>query len=263
MSSLDRDGVRIAYGVHGEGGEGLPLLLSHGFASSSAMWSPNVGAIAADRPVVTWDVRGHGASDSPEDPGRYTESASVDDMAAVLDACGIERAAVGGLSLGGYLSLAFHARHPERVDALLLFDTGPGYRSAAPREQWNRWAIAQAEAFEAEGLAALSSSSEVQRGDHDPVGLSRAARGILVQTTSAVIDSLASIHVPTLVVVGAEDRPFLAAADYLASRIPGAHKVVLEGAGHASNLDQPDAFNEAVIDFLAACDPEGRDAGLA
>ncbi len=250
MRFLDRDGVRIAYDVHGEESPGMPLLLSHGFSSSSAMWAPNLDALVVDRPVLTWDVRGHGESESPEDPSRYTEAASVGDMEAVLDACGVERAAVGGLSLGGYLSLAFHVQHPDRVGALLLFDTGPGYRSAESREQWNRWAATQAEAFDAEGLGALSTSSEVRRGAHNPAGLSRAARGILVQRTSAVIDSLPSIDVPALVLVGAEDAPFLTAADYMAARIPGATKVVLPDAGHASNLDQPDAFNHAVRTFL-------------
>jgi pimeloyl-ACP methyl ester carboxylesterase len=247
---LDRDGVRIAYELHGEGGAGPPLLLSHGYSSSAAMWAPNIEALAADRPVLTWDIRGHGESDSPDDPRLYTEVVSIQDMAAVLDACGVERAAVGGLSLGGYLSLAFHAQHRERVDALLLFDTGPGYRSVKSREQWNRWAHAQADTFEAEGLDALSSSSEVRRGRHDPAGLAHAARGILVQRTSAVIDSLRTIEVPTLVLVGAEDAPFLTAAQYLATRIPEATKVVLADAGHASNLDQPVAFNRAVRDFL-------------
>jgi pimeloyl-ACP methyl ester carboxylesterase len=238
MRYLDRDGVRIAYDLQGEGSPGMPLLLSHGFSSSSAMWAPNLDALVTDRPVLTWDVRGHGESESPEDPSRYTEAASIEDMEAVLDGCGVERAAVGGLSLGGYLSLA------------LLFDTGPGYRSDESREQWNRWAAAQAEAFDAEGLGALSTSSEVRRGAHNPAGLSRAARGILVQRTSTVIDSLPSIDVPALVLVGAEDAPFLTAADYMAARIPGATKVVLADAGHASNLDQPDAFNQAVRTFL-------------
>ncbi len=252
MRFLDRDGVRVAYDVHGQDRGRTPLLLSHGYSSSSAMWAPNLDALAADRLVLTWDVRGHGASDSPEDPSRYTEAASVEDMVAVLEACGVERAAVGGLSLGGYLSLAFHAEHRDRVEALLLFDTGPGFRRVAPREQWNRFAIAQAEAFEAEGLAALSSSGEVRRGAHDPAGLALAARGILVQHTSTVIDSLASIEVPTLVLVGAQDAPFLTAADYMASRIAAARKVVLDDAGHASNLDQPAEFSRVVQEFLRA-----------
>lgn len=250
MRSIDRDGVRIAYDVHGAPSDALPLLLSHGYASSSSMWAPNLEALSAGRLVITWDVRGHGESDAPEDPSRYSEAASVEDMAAVLDACGVTHAAVGGLSLGGYLSLAFHASHPARVGALLLFDTGPGYRSEAARAQWNRWAIAQAEAFETEGLAALSASGEVRRGAHDSGGLARAARGILVQHTSTVIDSLPSIRVPALVLVGADDAPFVAAADYMASRIPTATLVVLADAGHASNLDQPDAFDAAVLTFL-------------
>jgi pimeloyl-ACP methyl ester carboxylesterase len=261
MRFLDRDGVRIAFDVHGEGCAGLPLLLSHGYSSSSAMWAPNLAALASDRRVLTWDVRGHGESDSPEDPARYTEAASVEDMAAVLDACGVRRAAVGGLSLGGYLSLAFHAAHRDRVGALLLIDTGPGFRRAESREQWNRWAIERAEAFEAEGLDALSSSSEVRQGNHDPAGLARAARGILTQATSAVIDSLASIAVPTLVLVGAEDAPFLTAADYMAAKIPTATKVVLPGAGHASNLDRPEDFNREVRGFLRTVpDEAGTDS---
>jgi len=248
---LDRDGVRIAYDVHGAPQPALPLLLSHGYSASAAMWAPNLVALSAERQVITWDFRGHGASDSPDDPARYSEAASVGDMAAILDACNVERAAIGGLSLGGYVSLAFRLRHPHRVGALLLFDTGPGYRSEEGRAQWNRWANAQADAFDAEGLGALSSSSEVRRGAHDPRGLALAARGILVQATSEVIDALPSIGVPTLVLVGANDAPFLAAADYMASKIPSATKVVLDGAGHASNLDRPDAFNAAVTAFLA------------
>ena len=173
-------------------------------------------------------------------------------MAAILDACGIARAAVGGLSLGGYLSLAFHAQRPERVSALLLFDTGPGYRSDEARETWNRWAVDQAESFEAEARTTRAPTDETGPR-HDPAGLAHAARGILAQHSSAVIDSLPSIAVPTLVLVGAEDAPFRTAATYMASRIPGATEVVLEGAGHVSNLDCPGAFNAAVLAFLERC----------
>jgi pimeloyl-ACP methyl ester carboxylesterase len=249
---LDRDGVAIAYEVHGAGSEGLPLLLSHGYAASSAMWAPNLEALSSDRRVVTWDMRGHGHSASPADPSRYTREDSVADMAAVLDACGIERAAVAGLSLGGYLSLAFHLTHPRRVGALLLFDTGPGYKREEPRARWNAFADARADAFERDGAGALGDSPETVPGPHDPRGLALAARGILTQRDAAVIESLASVRVPTLVLVGAEDTPFLDAADYMASRIPGATKVVVPGAGHAANIDQPCLFDDAVITFLAA-----------
>jgi pimeloyl-ACP methyl ester carboxylesterase len=250
MDSLERDGATIAYEIHGAPSTRLPLLLTHGFGASSAMWVPNLPALAEDRQVITWDVRGHGGSTASDEPGRYTQAASVDDMAAVLDAVGAPQAAVGGLSLGGYLSLAFHLAHPDRVGALLLFDTGPGYRDDEGRERWNQWARSQAERLERHGLAALEDSPERRRGAHDPNGLALAARGILTQRTSAVIDSLPTIAVPTLVLVGSDDRPFLAAADYMARRIPGATRRVIEGAGHASNIDRPDEFDAAVLSFL-------------
>ncbi len=180
-------------------------------------------------------------------------------MRAVLDACGVERAAIGGLSLGGYLSLAFHVVHPQRVSALLLFDTGPGYKDDVARQRWNSWALARADSFDSEGLAALGTSSEVRMGPHDPRGLACAARGILTQQTSEVIHSLPEIRVPTLVLVGSHDRPFLAAADYMAARITTGTKIVIGNAGHASNIDQPAEFNAAVVGFLDTLDLYGSE----
>ena len=83
-------------------------------------------------------------------------------------------------------------------------------------------------------------------------GLAKAADGMLTQRDARVIESLPTIAVPSLVLVGADDKPFLAAADYMAAKIPGASKVVLPNAGHAANIDQPEAFNLAVTGFLAA-----------
>ena len=216
------------------------------------MWEPNLADLTASRRVITWDIRGHGLTVVPAEPGSYSQDASVEDMAAVLDECGIDSAAIGGLSLGGYLSLAFYNRFPERVRALLLFDTGPGYRNDEARQGWNDYAISQAERFETAGLEALGDSPEVRHGDHDPAGLALAARHILTQHGPEVIESLGSVAVPTLVLVGERDKPFLHAADYMAGHIPGAQKVVLPGAGHAANIDQPAAFNRAVELFMAS-----------
>jgi pimeloyl-ACP methyl ester carboxylesterase len=250
VAKLDRDGVGIHYEVVGPAGA-TPVLLTHGFSSSSQMWEPNLPALAGSRQIITWDVRGHGLSGSPDDPALYSEALSVDDMTAVLDAVGVHQAVVGGLSLGGYLSLAFHLAHRDRVAALMLFDTGPGYRRDEAREEWNRRVERTASAFETRGVDALSDSPEVARTtNRNPTGLARAARGIMAQFDSRVIDSLPSIVVPTLVVVGARDTAFLAPADYMAGKIPGAVRVVLDGAGHASNVDRPEAFNQAVLEFL-------------
>ena len=257
MAEVERDGVRLYYEVaeaRSERGLGT-ILLTHGFSSSSHMWAPNLDALAAEHRVVTWDVRGHGRSEYPGDVASYAESLAVGDMAAILDAVAAPQAIGGGVSLGGYLSLAFHLAHPDRVRALMLFDTGPGYRRDGARARWNESALASAEAFEKRGLEALAVRSEVRADIHrDATGLALAARGLLTQRDARVIESLGSIRVPTLVLVGAADQPFLAAADYMATHIPSATKVVLPEAGHGSNLDQPEAFNRSVLEFLRGLD---------
>jgi len=229
---LDRDGVSISYQVHGSESGRLPLLLTHGFGASARMWEPNTAALSAGRQVITWDMRGHGRSDSPAAQDAYTHQACLDDMAAILDTCGAQRAVLGGLSLGGYLSLGFWMDHPERVEALLLFDTGPGFRNDEARQKWNDRALATADRYQNTGLA-------------------RAARGMLTQQDGRVIDALPSVNVPVLVVVGADDKPFLGAADYVAAKVSKAELVVIPDAGHSCNVDQPDAFNARVTEYLA------------
>lgn len=249
MPTLERGGVRLHYETHG-GGSGTPLLLSHGFGATGRMWLENLDALSADRSVITWDLRGHGYSDSPADPSAYTQDACLSDMVAILDACGADRVVLGGHSLGGYLSVALYAARPERIAGLVLCNTGPGFRNDDAREAWNRRAVGLADELDRKGLHALSGKPEMTGGPHDPTGLARSARGILVQHDASIIESLPHIAVPTLVVVGEHDRQFAAAADYLARTIPRASNVVIAGAGHATNIDQPDEFNQAVSDFL-------------
>jgi pimeloyl-ACP methyl ester carboxylesterase len=215
------------------------------------MWDGQIAALAPSHRVILWDMRGHGESDDPDDPAAYSEALSVEDMAALLHRCGIDRAVIGGLSLGGYMSLAFHLAHPEMVTALMLFDTGPGFRNADARRAWNERARQRADDLEARGFAALGQSEEVRQSKHRSArGLAGAARGMLAQADDRIIAGLDAIAVPTLVLVGADDTHFLAAADYMARKIPGAARVTIPNAGHASNLHQPALFNRAVMDFL-------------
>jgi pimeloyl-ACP methyl ester carboxylesterase len=249
MPKLDRDGVNIYYEVHGNG---PPLLLTHGYSSTSAMWQAQITALSKRHTLILWDMRGHGQSDYPDDPAAYSEALTVADMAALLDKVGATTAIVGGLSLGGYMSLAFVRAHPQRVRALLIIDTGPGFKKDEARDSWNRRALETAERFEREGLAVLKSASRERSSvvHRDASGLARAARGMLTQRDAAVMETLPQIRVPALVVVGADDTPFLAASDYMAAKIPGARKAVIPAAGHAVNIDQPQAFIEAVLPFL-------------
>ncbi len=249
MPFIDREhGVKIYYE---ERGAGPAVLLSHGYSASARMWAGQMNALCDRYHLIAWDMRGHDRSDSPADASLYSHVATVADMAAVLDACGAARAVIGGLSLGGFMSLAFHLAHPERTIALMLFDTGPGYKKDGPREEWNRMAQTYAEGLEKRGLAAVNASAEVAVARHRSAqGLAHAARGMLAQKDGSVIESLPAIRVPALVLCGAEDKQFLAATDYMAAKIPGAEKTIIEGAGHASNRDKPQEFNTAVRNFL-------------
>ncbi|MFT4116796.1 alpha/beta fold hydrolase [Bradyrhizobium sp.] len=249
MPKIDRDGVGIYYEVHGEG---PPLLLTHGYSSTSAMCHGQVDALARDHKLILWDMRGHGQSDYPDDPAAYSEALTVGDMAAILDAVGAERAIIGGLSLGGYMSLAFYRASPQRARALLIIDTGPGFKKDDAREAWNARARATADRLDQEGLDVLKSATRERAAarHRNAEGLALAARGMLTQRDARVIELLPDIKVPSLIVVGADDTPFLAASDYMAAKIPGAQKVVIPDAGHAVNIDQPQAFVDAVVPFL-------------
>lgn len=249
MAVLERDGVRIHYEV---AGRGPVVLVTHGFSASSHMFAGTADALAADHTVVRWDVRGHAGSDAGDDPARYTPAACVGDMVALLDAVGAERAVLLGHSLGGFLTLECRLAHPDRVRAMVLVGTGPGYRSDDARAGWNRMCEKMATGFDERGLAALGRSAEVDGSVHgDARGLALAARGILPQHDDRVMASLPAVDVPTLVIVGERDEMFLGSASYFAKKIEGCEVVVVPEAGHAPNLDRPDAFHAHLRAFLS------------
>ena len=185
------NGVEIDYE---DGGRGPAVLLSHGYSATGRMWAPQRPVLEPSYRLITWDMRGHGQTDSPADPAQYSEALTVEDMRGLLAYLGVERAVIGGLSLGGTMSLAFHRRHPEMVRALVICDSGPGYRNDEARAGWNKRAHERAADLEARGLAALTSSSremqEAMRHHRSAQGLAHAARGMLAQEGAAIIDSL-------------------------------------------------------------------------
>lgn len=245
-----RDGVRIAYSVQGSG---PGLLLTHGFGSSSHMWEHNVDALAEAHTVVSWDMRGHGVSDYPTRQDLYEPSHVVEDMRFIMAECGFERFTPIGMSVGGYLSLLFTITHPEAVEKLVLVDTGPGFKDPQARARWNTFAEDdRAVKFETIGLDALDEErSEFRRSVHrDATGLARASRGYLTQYDGRVIESLRTIEVPTLVVVGVDDHLFLKSCHYIAAKMPNAQIREIPDAGHASNIDNADVFNAEVTAFL-------------
>jgi pimeloyl-ACP methyl ester carboxylesterase len=238
--------------VHHEiAGRGPAVLFTHGFAASSHMYAATVADLSADHTTITWDIRGHGKSDSAADPAEYSVALTLADMAQVLDAAGADRAVLVGHSLGGYLSLEFVLAHPDRVDGLVLVDTGPGYRKDEGRAAWNEMAERYAADLDERGLDGMPPSAELDAGVHRGAeGLALAARGILRQRDGHVLEALPSIAVPTLVVVGERDEPFLGGSRYMAAKIPDAELAVIDGAGHAPPVTHPAEFNAALRSFL-------------
>lgn len=249
MPYLTRDGVCIYYEDHGQG---VPILLSHGFAASTGMWRGQVEVFQQAYRLIPWDMRGHGDSDSPADQGLYSHTHTIEDMRGLLDYLHIEQAVIAGHSLGGFLSLAFHVYYPQRVRALILQGCGPGYRNPEARAAWNERAKRRAQTLETQGLAVLGGGAEVRHSvQRSAVGLANAARGILTQQDAQVIDSLPHITVPALIIIGENDTPFVNGAHYMASRIANATEVVVKNAGHGANVEQPDVVNDALRQFLA------------
>jgi len=255
MLRLHRDRVDLVFNVAGARSAASPVLMTHGFAATSQMFAGNTAALAQNHLVITWDMRGHGRSSAPDDPSLYTVPLVLADMVALLDQLDLPRATLLGHSVGGYLSLEFALAHPDRVEGLILVDTGPGFRRDEARDGWNAMAERYATSLAERGLDGLPTSAELRAGTHrTATGLIHFARGVLTQRDASVLNGLPSIDVPALVIVGADDSNFVAGSEYMAAKMPDARLIVVPDAGHAPNIDRPDIFDRRVQEFLAAND---------
>ena len=264
-----RDGVRL----HARrAGRGPALLLLHGFTGSAATWAPFLPPLAERHDVVAMDLLGHGASDRPRDPARHAAARVVDDLAALLDAIGVARAAVLGYSMGGRLALHFALAHPERVTALVLESASAGIVDADERRERAgadarlaadlerdgilafvaRWERLPLWASQASLPAATRERLRAQRLANDPAALAASLRGAGAGVTPPAHDRLGALRAPTLVVAGALDAKYAGLARELAAAIPDARALVVPEAGHAVHLEQPAAFERAVLAFLDA-----------
>jgi pimeloyl-ACP methyl ester carboxylesterase len=260
------DGVHLYAEAHGEG---LPVLLSCALNTTHENWRLQVAPlVSAGFRVLLWDYRGHGRSDAPDDPAAYSMEQVVDDLGRVLDwgAPG-ETAVLGGLSFGGLASLHFTLRHPERVRALLLIDSGPGFKNPKAQAAWQAGVDKTAGFLERKGLEAFveSRAASMVAGAHlerpaaqaalravaaqQPHGLAHFGRRV-AGPAPPVIDDLERIEVPALVLVGEHDSDYHRAAEVMAARLPRAESVRIAGAGHIVNIEEPEAFDAAVIAFL-------------
>ena len=268
-----RDGTRIFYQCLGaEHPPGSGVLLCHPSFSSHRLWLAQEAALAADRRTVTWDYRAHGRSEAPVDPAGYDVARVIEDLWTVHEAALEGRPAhVGGLSFGGTLALAYALAHPERVRTLLLFNTGPGFRKPEARARWQDMLERSAQKLERVGVEGYLEGRRAQAEllgldagapsdplreailASDPSALARFARGI-AGPVPGLVDRLAEIDRPALVLVGEKDEAFQPASWVLAQKLPRARRVEIPGAGHVVNRDSPGPFLEAVRSFLAEHD---------
>lgn len=245
-------------------GTGLPVVLLHAFPLSSAMWLAQREGLARACRVITPDLRGFGGSRLGDDEPSLDLMA--DDVARVLDAEGVERAVIGGLSMGGYVTMAFCRRHPDRVLGVILAATKASPDTDAARgnrERVAREVLAEgSDVLVREVLPGLTGPTTRQRRamvsgrvkglvqSAPPQAVAWAQRAMAGRPDS--FDTLAGLKVPALVLAGEEDElapPSDARA--MAEAVPEGRLEVIPEAGHLIAVEQPEAFNEAVARFLS------------
>lgn len=257
------NGLEMAYNIAGNPAN-LPVLFIHGFPFSQDTWKEQVNLLSDAYRVITYDVRGHGGSEVGD--GQYTLEFFVDDFLGLLDHLKIEKAAVVGLSMGGYIALRAIERSPERFRALVLCDT----RSEADTNEGKIKRSASIKSLKTEGVKKFAEgfvkavfAPQTFETKPDTV---RFIQEIIEKTSPAAIagtllalaartettQSLPNIKVPTLVLVGEHDTltpP--SAAEAMHAKIPDSELHVIPGAAHMSNLENPEEFNKHLLDFLS------------
>ena len=260
MSFIRVDDIQLAYE---DAGLGLPVVLLHGYPFNRSLWTEQVSALSNSYRVVTPDLRGLGESDAK--PGAATMNQMAHDVVVLLDQLEISRAVIGGLSMGGYVALAFYKQFPSRVRALVLADT----RAQADTEDGKQKRFQQAEKALSEGMAGIADSMlpklltpetvskhpEIVKRVRDmmlktkPEGAAGALLGMAEREDQTPL--LAQITCPALILVGRED-PITPVADSekMHREIAGSRLLVIDNAAHVSNLERTEQFNAELVRFL-------------
>jgi pimeloyl-ACP methyl ester carboxylesterase len=256
-----------------ETGSGFPVLFVHEFAGDHRSWAPQVAHFGKSHRCITYAARGYPPSDVPANLSAYSQALAVEDAVAVLDAADIPAAHVVGLSMGGFATLHLVLSHPDRVRSAVI--GGVGYGSQPEKqEQFRKESNAIADAFEslgsakvAEGYAVGPARVQLQvknptawhefaatLAQHDPTGAALTMRGVQSARPSlyALQQELRAVRTPVLILAGDEDEGSLEPSLMLKRTIPTSGLVIMPRTGHTANLEDPNAFNDAVGRFLAA-----------
>jgi pimeloyl-ACP methyl ester carboxylesterase len=248
-------------------GEGLPVVFIHAFPLDQTMWDEQARVLKNHCRVITLDLRGFGNSDATA--GVCSMSQMAADIRELLKSLRIDRAMLAGISMGGYVSMAFYRDHPQMVCALALANTRATADTAEARER----RMKSAERAERDGSAAIADdmiaiafasekpeSRLIQRvramiEANPPSSLAAAQRGMAARPCST--DLLSRIDFPTLIIAGTDDRLTpLSEMESLHEKIPASRLAVIRGAGHFSNLERAEEFNQALIDFIVSLKDE-------
>jgi len=266
------DGVKLYYE---EAGAGAPVIFVHEYAGDFRSWEPQLRHFGQRYRAIAYNARGYPPSDVPADVAFYSQARAADDIAAVLDHLKIERAHVVGLSMGGFATLHFGFRHPARALSLVVAGCGYGAEKGV-REKFRAESQAIADFIDKEGMAAFAAKyaygpTRVQfenknpRGfaefrqylsEHSGPGSRNTQLGVQRERPSLydLVDEMARLTLPTLVLTGDEDWPCLQPALLMKQTIASAALVVMASCGHTINIEEPDEFNRIVERFLAQVD---------
>lgn len=272
--TMNNDGVMLVingvrYHVKVEG-SGDPLLLLHGFTSSSDNWLPFFTALSEHFRLIAVDLLGHGRTDAPADTSRYTIEQAAADLEAILLNLDMVPAHVLGYSMGGRLALYLAVTRPHLVRKLLLESTSPGLETEAERQQRQASDCELADWIEAngihafverwEGLSLFSSQQRLaadklaalrqQRLNNHPQGIANSLRGMGTGAQPSLWPRLGELAMPVLLLAGALDEKFLTINRRMAAFMPNATLQLIEEAGHTIHLERPDEFSAAVTKFL-------------
>lgn len=264
MTIVRLNDIELAYT---DTGIGRPVVLIHGYPFNRSLWDEQVSALTNSYRIIVPDLRGFGDSDASD--GSATMNQMAQDIAGLLDHLEISQAAIGGLSMGGYVVLAFYKQFPSRARALILADT----RAQADTEEAKQTRAQQAEKALTEGMGGIadamlpklltpetvSKRPEVVKRIRDmmlktkPEGAAAALRGMAEREDQTQL--LPQITISTLIIVGSED-PITPVADSekMHHAIAGSRLVVLDKAGHVSNIEQSEQFNKELERFLRESD---------
>ncbi len=256
MPHADVNGQRIRF--EDSGGDGPVVILAHGFLMDVDMFAHQVSALAPDYRVITWDERGFGQTEFDGEPFTYWDSA--EDCLGLLDHLGIDRAVVGGMSQGGFVSLRVALLAPERVRGLILLDTQAGVEDPAIAAGYEQMRDMWLSAGPVDELADTVANIIVGDPAVNPFWVAKwqsrpkelfAEPYTTLMTRDDVTDRLGEITCPAVVIHGTEDTAIsMDRAEALAAGLSGAGPVVQVGGAHAANLTNPGPVNEAIVEFL-------------